>query len=287
MIRGGVLLRRALAAAEAVLRAADVDSPRLSAQLMAACSLGVERQDLLLRLDNPLTAEESARLEALTARRAGGEPAAYILGTREFYGLDFAVSPSVLIPRPETELVVEEALRLFPPDSPVRFADLGTGSGALAVTLAALRPAWRGLALDRSADALAVARANAAAHGVLPRLLTVRADFAALPAPLSGFDLVVSNPPYVSEAEWEGLSREVASFEPRCALVAGATGLEAAAVLTPAAAKALRPGGVLLMEIGAGQGEAAQALLRDQGAWRRVQVLPDLAGRDRVAAAER
>lgn len=280
--------------AEALLAAAGVDSPRLSAQVLAAHALGLERHDLLLSRARALTPAEAARARALMRRRAGGEPVAYITGCREFYGLDFEVGPAVLVPRPETEHLLEQAEALFSRDAALVFADLGTGSGCLAVTLARRFPAARGLALDASAAALAVAGGNARRHGVAGRLLLLRADFGRPFAAPGALDLVLANPPYVSQADYLHTPAEVRDFEPRSALVpavpaagGAADGLECYRALAPRAAEALRPGGILLAEIGCEQGAAVRAIVDGCGVFADVRVLPDLAGLDRVVAARR
>jgi len=274
-------VREILGKSEGYLREKGVDAPRLSAQLLLAKVLGLDRLGLVLAMDRPLSVEELDGYRPLIARRGKGEPVAYLLGEREFFGLDFMVTPDTLIPRPETELIVERALELFPQGALSRFADLGTGSGCLAVTLAVKFPQAQGLALDKSSGALAVARENAAKHGVADRLDFVEADFAALPETAGGYALVVSNPPYVTAAEYRECSKEVRDFEPQGALVPGETGLEAVPVVARAAMARLAPGGVLLVEIGWKQGSEVAALLAEAG-FADVAVRRDLAGHDRM-----
>lgn len=277
---------------QAVLKACEsrlsgVDSPRLSAELLAAHALGCSRLTLNLERGRVLTGKELAAVEALIARRAEGEPVAYILGSREFYGLDFVVSPAVLIPRPETEHIVEGVEARFAKGQAFRFADLGTGSGILAVTLTTLFPEARGVAVDISADALNVARANAEAHNVADRLDFLQADFT-VETVEGAFDLVVSNPPYVTEAEFAAASHEVTGFEPAGALVSGADGLDHIRAMLPGVAAMLNPGGWLLMEIGCGQGQAVINIIIDkQPLFEEVGVEKDLAGRDRVVVARK
>lgn len=276
-------VREILLKTESYLREKHVDSPRLSAQILLAKGLKLDRLGLFLDMDRPLSPPELDAVRPLVARRGRGEPVAYITAEREFFSMAFEVTPEVLIPRPETELIVEEALRLFPREDPLAFADLGTGSGCLAVTLAAHFPASRGIALDASPGALEVARRNAERHGVLNRLDFVRASFGDLPPVPGGYGLVVSNPPYVSEEEYAGLASEVAGFEPRNALVPGPTGLEAYPAVVAAAWKNLAPGGALIMEIGWKQGEAVKHLLESpEFGFEGAAVIPDLAGLDRV-----
>ncbi|WP_243438253.1 peptide chain release factor N(5)-glutamine methyltransferase [Fundidesulfovibrio soli] len=286
-------LRDILAKTENYFREKNVDSPRLSAQLILGKGLGVDRMGLFLNLDRPMLPAELDALRPLVARRGRGEPVAYITGEREFFSMAFAVDSNVLIPRPETEQIVEEALRAFPRETELVFADLGCGSGCLAVTLAAQFTASRGVALDVSPGALAVARANAARHNVEGRLEFVQGTFADLPAQPCGYTLVVSNPPYVSEAEYGELSPEVAAFEPRGALVPdtgapGANGLEAYPEVARVARERLAPGGVLILEIGWKQGQAVKELLESQEfGFEGVGVLKDLAGLDRVVIGRR
>ncbi len=271
----------------AARRLAGTDAPARTAQMLLCHALGMSREALAAHDDEALEESEEARLEDLLTRRLSGEPVAYVLGSREFYGRDFMVSPATLIPRPETEDLVDEALIHFPPDSSVRFADLGTGSGCIAVTLAAERLRWSGTALDVSPEALDLARANAQRHGTAERITFVQADFSLpLPLPAGSFDLVVSNPPYVSEEEYAVLDAGVRDHEPRAALVPGPTGLELPAAAVRRAAELLRPGGLLLMEHGWRQGETCRALCRAEE-WNETGTGRDLAGRERFLRAVR
>lgn len=274
--------------AERELAAAGVDSPRLSAELLAAKALGLTRLGLIMQAKDRPDAAGLASFRALVARRAKGEPVAYLLGEKEFFGLTFIVTSDVLIPRPETELIVEEVQRLFPAEVGLRFADFGTGSGALAVTLAHEFLAAHGLAVDLSRQALSVARQNARAHDVDGRLVFLHADFTHLMLNPSSLDLVVSNPPYVSEDEYGLLSHEVRDFEPHAALVSPEAGLWHLRGLLPVAERALRPGGVLLCELGSAQGAAALELVRQCGqGFETVRILKDYAGLDRILAVQR
>ena len=281
-------LRQALAWASEQLAASGADAPRLAAEMLACRAFGFSRLQLLTHRDDLPGAEQLAEYAALIARRAAGEPVAYILGEREFFGLNFAVTLDVLIPRPETEHIVEEALRLFQRDAAFAFADFGTGSGALAVTLAHEFPSSRGVAVDISPAALAVARANARTHGVENRLEFLLADFTTLDLPRGSLDLIVANPPYVTEAEYAALAREVRGFEPRLALVSPARGLAHIGGLLPVAARALRARGVLLCELGSGQGADALALAAAVAPeLREACILKDYAGLDRILKAHR
>jgi release factor glutamine methyltransferase len=291
VIRENPTLRAVITEARAQLERAGVDSPALSAEILAAHTLGMRRLDVLVHPNKVLTPAEAVAVQVAITRRAAGEPVAYILGEKEFYGLDFTVSSAVLVPRPETEHIVEDVEAHFAADAPLRFADLGTGSGCLAVTVAHLFANARGVALDMSADALAVARANAVRHGVADRVAFVRGDFAQPFAAAGSLDLVVSNPPYVSEAEYRELDPEVSQFEPRTALVPDghveSDGLECVRALLPQVARALRPGGLFLMEFGWTQGEAVRRIVEGQGAFSSVTIRRDLAGKDRYVLALR
>ncbi|MDE7241262.1 peptide chain release factor N(5)-glutamine methyltransferase, partial [Desulfovibrio sp.] len=237
------------------LTEAGVDSPRLCARLLCAYALGLDKLGVALAPERHLDMAEAARLEALAARRATGEPLAHITGSREFFGRDFRVTRHTLVPRPETELLVETALELLPA-APLMFADMGAGGGCLGITLARERPMWRGLLLENSREALAVARENAAA--ILPgdetRLTCVLGDLFAPPLHSRSLDLVISNPPYISEGERGCVMDEVLRFEPASALFSPEAGLAHLAAVCQAALRLLRPGGRLIMEHGAGQG---------------------------------
>jgi release factor glutamine methyltransferase len=251
-------------------------SPRLDADLLLAHALGVDRLTLYTDHERPLTPPELAAMRALIGRRGKREPLAHLVGTRAFRRLTLAVSPQVLVPRPETELLVEWALELLRPGA--RVADWGTGSGAVALALADEGPEGVAVtALERSPAALAVARANAAL--VAAEVEWLESDgFAAVAG--RRFDLVVANPPYLSQAELDAAPPEL-TYEPRDALVAGPLGTEALARLAAEAPAHLEPGAWLLSEIGAGQGEAAAAIWREAG-FADVEVRPDLAGLPRV-----
>lgn len=274
-------------AAARTLQEAAVDSPRLSAVLILRHVLALSQLDWLAHPETAVPEHALARLEALLQRRRAGEPAAYVLGEREFYGRAFAVNRATLIPRPETEHLVEAALTALPP-TPLCFADLGTGSGCIAVTLCAERPQWKGLAADISGQALEAARGNARRYGVGERLCCVQADFTRPLLRPGTLDLVISNPPYVSSSEYAELSPEVRDFEPVAALLPqeNADGLEHLRVVSRVAAAALRPGGLLLMEHGWTQGEAVRLLFLSH-IWTNVVICKDLSNHDRFVAARR
>ncbi|NMC49135.1 MAG: peptide chain release factor N(5)-glutamine methyltransferase [Desulfovibrio sp.] len=278
-------VRDILTRSEDYLTQKGVDSPRLSAQMLVAHVLGLERLGLFLDMDRPMADGELARCRELVARRGRGEPAAYLVGEREFYGLPFRVTPDVLIPRSETELLIDMVREFFPEDGRERFADLGTGSGCLAVTLAVRFPGWSGVAVDASPAALAVARENAARHGVSERIEFVPGDFSLLCGRGERFGCLVSNPPYVSRTEHAALSPEVARYEPVSALVPhpeGETGGECFPVLARVVRECLSPGGVFLMEMGCTQAGAAKEAF---AGFPHVTVRKDLAGLDRVLEA--
>ncbi|RWU05326.1 peptide chain release factor N(5)-glutamine methyltransferase [Pseudodesulfovibrio sp. S3] len=268
-------------------RLAKVDSPRLSAQLLTAHALGCSRLTVTLERNRILSDCEIEAIHALVARREAGEPVAYILGEKEFYGLDFFVTPDVLIPRPETEHIVEEVERLYPKDRVFRFADLGTGSGILAVTLCVLFPGARGVAVDISPAALHVAQRNAHRHGVDDRIDFQCLDFTK-EAPGGEFDLIVSNPPYVTAAEFNAASHEVTTFEPTGALVSGVDGMDHIRAMLPGIESTLKAKGHLLMEIGFSQGEDVKKIIcREFSLFGQVAILKDLAGHDRVVVASK
>jgi release factor glutamine methyltransferase len=241
-------------------RTKGFEQPRADAEVLLAHILGLERIRLYLNYDRPLSPEELARFRSLIRRRAAFEPAQYIVGKQEFWSLPFEVTPSVLIPRPETEVLVEKALELMG-SSPSLVLDLGTGSGAIAVSLAHERPDVRVVAVDKSYSALSVAQRNAAANGVSERVFFVAMDlFGALEARCS-FDLIVSNPPYISDEEFLDLAPEIANYEPHSALRGGGeSGLGLIRKILEQFRAFLKPNGSLLVEIGLGQ---AQILEKD------------------------
>jgi release factor glutamine methyltransferase len=268
---------------QAAARLAPVSpTPRLDAEVLAMRVCGLNRTALVARGDTPLGAEQQRALDAALARRAAGEPVAYITGEREFWSMTLRVTPDTLIPRPETELLVEQALARLPGNARATIADLGTGSGAIALAIARERPACRVIATDRSAAALAVARANAA------RLRIDNVEFreGKWLAPLAGLrlDMIVSNPPYVRDDD-PHLAEGDVRFEPAAALAGGAAGLDAIREITAAARDRLADGGRLLLEHGPDQGPALRALLAAFG-YREITSVRDLAGHERVTLAQ-
>ncbi len=252
------------------------------AALLLQSALGCTRAELLAHPQRTLTPEEQQHYRTLLEERLRGAPIQYILGEQEFFGLPFSVTPAVLIPRPETEHLVEAALAHLRHHPSPRIVDVGTGSGAISVALAHALPQAQLTAIDISPAALSVARHNAERNAVAARIRWVQGD---LLTPLlhERFDAVVSNPPYIAEAERATLPREVREHEPAQALFAGATGLEVYARLLPQARAVLAPSGWLLAEIGAGQRDGVAALL---SGWQAVEFLPDLQGIPRVVCAQ-
>lgn len=254
-------------------------SPVLDARLLLAHVLRRDHAYLVAHDDEPLDPQTAAGYEQLLARAAAGEPIPYLVGHAPFMGLDFAVSPSVLIPRPETEQLVETAVAWGEDRETVRIVDVGTGSGCIAVSLARGLPAAEVIAVDVSAGALAVAATNAARHAP-SRVGLVQADLLTALAP--GFDLIAANLPYIAGHEWPTLPIGVKSYEPRVALWGGLDGLSLVRALLPQAAERLRPGGLVLLEIGWRQGKAAASLARESFPEAEVTVLSDFAGHDRI-----
>ncbi|HLL04748.1 MAG TPA: peptide chain release factor N(5)-glutamine methyltransferase [Myxococcaceae bacterium] len=259
----------------------QVDAPRLTAEVLLAHVLKTTRVRLYVDLDRPLAKEELSTFRALIERRMAGEPTAYLTGVKEFYNRPFKVDARVLIPRPETELLVEAALHALPKDAPSQALDVCTGSGCIAISLAAERPQASLTATDLSPDACALARENAEALGVAPRVTILRGNlFEPVPAE-ARFALIVSNPPYIGSGEIPGLSAEVRR-EPHLALDGGADGLALIRRVVEGARRFLIPGGLLAMEIGETQGAAVRELLQSAG-YTDARVEKDLERRDRMA----
>jgi release factor glutamine methyltransferase len=287
--------------------------PRLEAEILLAHVLGIERIDLYLKYDQPVGEAERAAYRDLVRRRAGGEPTRYLTGGCEFMSLAMKVTPACLIPRPETELLVEEVLRLAgvrrqtpaamaapaagaaaadgpaAPTAPWSAIDLCTGCGCVAVSLAAYLPHSRITATDLSPEALAVARTNAEAHGVAGRMTLLEGD---LYEPLDAADaqpadVLAANPPYVAQAEWESLAPEIRLHEPRAALVAGPAGTEIIERILKGAPAYLKPGGALLVEIGDKQGAAVAQKAAAVRGLADVRIVKDYAGLDRILLARK
>ena len=278
-----------------------VESPRLAAEFLLAHALGLNPAELrhaaLASPDRGASADAAERFHSFIARHAQGEPVAYIIGEWEFFGIPFFISPAVLIPRPESELLVQTALTaIHGMPLPLRIADLGTGSGCLAVAvLKNLDARICLLAVDASTEAVAVARRNVLRHQLEDRMALLAADFTRPFAHARSFDLILANPPYVSAQEYFALAPNVRSFEPCAALVPDSdhgrilknqTGLEYIAALADRCAELLRPGGRIIMEIGAAQGSDAARIFRAQGAWGDIRIRPDAAAHDRLIIAQ-
>ena len=279
-------LKEALTSTISRLSAGQVPSPRLNAELLLMFTLSCDRAYLHAHPERELTADESTRYDAALKERARGVPAQYITGHQEFWGMDLIVTPAVLIPRPETEHVIETVLERVgraPLPAALRIADVGTGSGCIALALAKELPQAEIHATDISSAALEVARVNAARHQLENRIKFRQANL------LEGleddsFDFIVSNPPYVGESEADQVQLEVRKFEPRNAVFAGPTGLEVIKCLIPQAHAGLKPGGYLIMEISGTLADEVKRLLMD---WDDVQIKPDLQSVPRVAQARK
>lgn len=264
----------------------DVPSPRLNAELLLMFVLGCDRAYLYAHPERELNAEEQFRYDEVIHERARGCPTQYITGHQEFWGLDLIVTPAVLIPRPETEHVVETVLALMKDRSPgerLRLVDVGTGSGCIALALAMELPQAEIHACDISEDALEIARVNAARLRLGHRVLARRSDLLTIYAG-EQFDFVVCNPPYVGESEADKVQRQVREFEPKSAVFCGHDGLEIYKRLIPEARAVLNPGGWLVIEIGFSREAEIKSLLQD---WESVQTTPDLQGIPRVIAARK
>lgn len=280
-----VTLRDALASALDRLTAAQVGSPRMNAELLLMFTLSCDRAHLYAHPERELTDEEQARYGDAIAQRVRGIPAQYITGHQEFWGMDLIVSPAVLIPRPETEHVIETVLQINSErvSSRLRIVDVGTGSGCIALALAKELPDAEIHAADISHAALEIARVNAARHDLTSRIQFHETDLLAGMAQ-NAFDFVVSNPPYVGESEADQVQLEVRKFEPRHAVFAGPTGLEVIERLIPQAQTALKSGGWLVFEISGTIAAGVQGLL---GSWEQIQFTNDLQGIPRVVAAHK
>lgn len=261
-----------------------ISSPRLNAELLVGHALGLKRMQLYLQFERPLEERELELIRPLVRRRGRHEPVQYITGETEFHGLSLKVDSRVLIPRPETEQLVELAIQLSPA-APSRILDLGTGSGAIALALARHFPSAGVVATDRDPAALSLARENAARSGLAERITFLEADWFA-GVPLAQFDLIVSNPPYLTAEEFKVIPEEVRNFEPGHALVAAAEGLEDFARIIAAAPPYLPKGGALIFETGEEQREKIFALLTAAG-FSSMDGKSDLAGRNRFVVAKR
>jgi len=272
-------------------RRAGTESPELTADILIGFVIERDRVFVLSHPEYPLDDDSRARIDALTARRARGEPLQYLTGEREFYGRAFHVTPDVLIPRPETEFLVETAIdiilknrNMFP--SKIRFADVGTGSGCIAVSLLCEMPDAFCCATDCSFSALSVAGENARRHGVTDRMARICSDLLTCVAPRECFNLILSNPPYIAEMDYNSLSIDVREFEPALALFGGGDGFEIYCRLIPASFERLSDGGFLILESGAGQAGDVKRLT-DEAGFLTETVVKDLQGIPRCIAARK
>jgi release factor glutamine methyltransferase len=270
-------------------RTQAIDSAELDARMLVGAALGLDLTGLIAAAARPVTPEEAVRLEDFARRRLAGEPVARILGFKEFWGLPLQLSPATLVPRPDTETVVELALEIWRAghhaNRPLRIADIGIGSGAILLALLSALPEAFGVGTDISLAALRTASSNAAHLGFSPRAAFVACDYAA--ALSGGFDLIVSNPPYIRSAEIAGLATEVREHDPPAALDGGADGLDAYRKLIPQAAHLLAPRGTLVVEAGLGQSGQIQGLMTAAGLMLERPPKADLAGVPRAVAGRK
>jgi release factor glutamine methyltransferase len=280
-------IREAYRQASSLLSRGGIDEPGRQAELLIQEVLGWTRTRYLLSWDEPFPVDKEIQLERMMSRRLNGEPLQYIVGHQEFYGIPFRVNRSVLIPRPETELLVEAVMRRgrdwMQADGRIpRVLDVGTGSGAIAVTLAVKCPEWRITASDISAEALQVAQSNAELNGAAERISWVHGDllepWLAREDSAFDYDILVSNPPYISEDELETLQVEVREYEPHTALVGGKDGLRIYARLVEQLKQVKHRPRMVALEVGKGQHEAVMRMLVEVGEWSEITVIPDLAG---------
>src|SRR5882724_2117682 len=269
-----------------VLRKAGVSESRREAGSLLAHLLGKDRTFLITQAQDTLSDADLDSYRGLVERRAKGEPLQYIIGVQDFFGLEFKVTPEVLIPRPETELLVETALKLIDPEAATYICDVGTGSGCIAVTLLRERPLAHAIAVDISDVAIKIAECNAARQSVNERISFVVSDCFESLGSNTLFDLIVSNPPYVSAEALDGLQREVREHEPRIALSPGLDGLAIIRRLIQEAPDLLKPHGYLLLEIGFDQAAAVEHLI-DRNIWKLLDIYPDLQGIPRIVALQK
>ena len=263
----------------------QVEAPRLSAEILLAHCLEYPRIHLYTRHDQPLNPSELAGFRELVKRRAAREPVAYIVGNKDFWTLELAVNPHVLIPRPETETLVEAALEILAKNPyPLNVLDLGTGSGAIILALAKERPEHRYMAVDFSPQALETARANAQKHNLAVDFF--RGSWFEAVRCLDRFDVVVSNPPYIPSVDIPGLMPEVARYEPASALDGGPKGMDHLGLIIQRAPEHLKPGGWLMLEMGFDQKEMVEEVVSQTGAYTNLHFVRDLAGHNRVAAMQ-
>lgn len=281
-------LKEALYQAESIIASQHIDDARIEAELLLMHFLGVGKAELYTRLEELISTSEAEGFWYLVQHRCHHEPTAYILKQCQFCGVDFYIDSRALIPRPESELLVETALEFirqrFPSGVPFSIADVGTGSGAIAIVVALHLTQAEVYATDISSAALEVARINCCKHGVEKQVHLLLGDMLQpLPEPV---DIILANLPYVKDSELPQLSPEIRNFEPIIALAGGQEGLEKVRQLLPQAKQKLLPGGLILLEIGQGQGTAVTALVRDYFPTGKIDLIPDLAGIDRVVRVQ-
>ena len=265
------------------LAQAGLETPKLDARILLLFATGLEHTDLIVKGGEALTPDQTEAFGALIERRLSGEPIDHILGHREFYGRSFKVSKDVLSPRPETEGLIDQALALYGEEADIKCLDLGTGSGAIILTLLTERPNWTGVGVDLSAAALDVARENTKCHGLEGRVSFTQSSW--FEGVDGQFDLIVSNPPYIDKAHMEGLSREVQDYDPSLALYGGPDGLAAYRDIINEAPNYLKQNGRLILEIGYDQKKLVSTLLVD-GPFKDIDCHTDLAGLDRIITAK-
>ena len=284
--------KNALHEAAVTLSASGIEQPRLEAELLLAHVLDASKEDLILHPGRELTDAQEKQFEQFLQRRCRREPIAYILGQREFWSLEFIVNPKVLIPRPETEGIIEQLLKMAGPggrDHAIHILDAGTGSGNLAVVAAVEFPMARVTAVDCSADALAVARENARKHRVADRIEFLQRNMM-LPWNLpntGGFDFILSNPPYLSSQEMARLMPDVRDYEPSAALDGSPDGLVCYRRIVPEACNHLKPGGGLILEVGDDQAGSVKKIIQAHDGYYEIEIVQDLSGRGRVVSARR
>lgn len=266
-----------------------LDAPRLSAEMLLSHVLSIKRIELYTNFDRAVEKPLLDKLRNLVKQAGKNEPVAYLVGKTEFYSIEFEVSPMCLIPRPETELLVQRAIEFLKPKPPPHLVcDIGTGSGCIAVAIAKNLPEARITATDISQDALKIAERNIEKHKLKNRITPLRGDFFEPIASQSEdnlFDLIVSNPPYVSPQEYEKLDKNVKDYEPKSALYAGQNGLEFHKRIAEEVAKFLKPGGAIMLEIAYNQGQTVRELFEKEGAFSNIKTEKDLQGHDRLVTA--
>lgn len=270
----------------AYFKSHHIEQPRAAAEILLAHTLGIGRVDLYVQYDRPLESHELEVFKRFIQRRIQREPVAYIVGKKAFWSMDLKVTPDVLIPRPETETLVEAALTIIPPEpgsASLKILDLGTGSGAIVLAMASERPVHRFYAVDRSEKALAVALDNARMLDLNKAITFLQGNwFDSVRELVHYFDVIVSNPPYISSHEYKALPPEIAQYEPREALDGGSDGLDAIRLIIKETARYIVPGGRLFFEIGYDQWAAVEKLIEGSGAYNEWAVIKDYSGHDRV-----